>query len=418
MLSPAHRGAFAFLRSSRTVQRSWAPNTDPLYRPLPARPPHAGGEIAVQFLGAPAEFAALAPEWNRLHEQAAAASVFNSWIWQYHWWQVYGGAQPLRMLVALERGAMVGILPVYIHTQRALGARVRLLRFVGTGGDTGPDDLGPVLAPGREASAAAALANALLRVAQTDVYLFSDIDPDSLFAEALGAAAGAAGLAVLTGPAQRISFIRLPATWDAFLKALPSKRRSGIRGARAKLLATHPDARFFVWHDPARLDHAVDRLAALHRKRWQAARASHSFASAQYMDFHRGLMHSLMRRGWLRLYCLEIGGELRAITYCYRLRNRVFCMQAGFDPEFAGVAPGAVLLGYAIEHAIAEGNEVFDFLRGEHMYKGQLANGTREARYAAAFRPNARALAYRLRRVHLPAWKARLYGRPVPTIEW
>ncbi|HET7363234.1 MAG TPA: GNAT family N-acetyltransferase [Burkholderiales bacterium] len=400
------------------MERSSAPDTDPPIRPLPARPLHAGGEIAVQFLTAPAEFAALAPEWNRLHEEAAAASVFNSWIWQYHWWQVYGSAQPLRVLVALERGAMVGILPVYIQAKRALGVRARLLRFVGTGGDTGPDDLGPVLAPGREARAAAALANALLRVAHTDVYLFTDIDPDSLFAQALTDAAGAAGLRVMSGLAQRISFIRLPASWDAFLKALPSKRRSGIRCARAKLLATHPDAHFFVWDEPARLDRAIDRLAALHRKRWQAAGASHSFATAQYMDFHRGLMHSLMRRGWLRLYCLEIGGELRAITYCYRLRNRVFCMQAGFDPAFARVAPGAVLLGYAIQHAIAEGNEVFDFLRGEHMYKDQLANGTREARYAAAFRPNARALAYRLRRVHLPAWKARLHGGALPTIEW
>jgi CelD/BcsL family acetyltransferase involved in cellulose biosynthesis len=386
-----------------------APNT---------RPPHAGGEIAVQFLTAPAAFAALAPEWNSLHEEAAAASVFNSWIWQYHWWQVYGGVQPLRVLVALERGAMVGILPVYIDTKSALGVRVRLLRFVGTGSDTGPDDLGPVLAPRREASAAAALANALLRVAQTDVYLFTDIDPDSVFVQALSDAAGAAGLTVMNGLAQRISFIRLPATWDAFLKALPSKRRSGIRSARAKLLAAHPEARFFVWDDPARLDYAIDCLAALHRKRWQAAGTSHSFATAQYMDFHRGLMHSLMRRGWLRLYCLEIGGALRAMTYCYRVRNRVFCMQAGFDPDFANVAPGAVLLGHAIEHAIGEGHEVFDFLRGEHMYKDQLANGTRETRYVTAFRPNARASAYRLRRIHLPAWKARLHGKPAPEIEW
>ena len=399
------------------MQRSRLLNTDSAFRPLPVRP-HANGDIAIQFITSAEDFARLAPEWNRLHEQANAASVFNSWIWQYQWWQVYGAEQPLRILLALEHGTIVGILPVYIQTKRTLGVRMRMLRFVGTGGDTGPDDLGPVLAPRREMSAAAALASALLRVAHTDVYLFTDIDPDSVFVERLNAATGAAGLTVMSGLAERISFIRLPPTWDAFLKALPSKRRSGIRCARAKLLATHPGARFFVWDDPARLDHAIECLAALHRKRWQAAGATHSFATPQYMDFHRGLMHSLMRRGSLRLYCLEIDGELRAITYCYRLRNRVFCMQAGFDPDFAGVAPGAVLLGYAIEHAIGEGNEVFDFLRGDHMYKNQLANGTRETRYVAAFRPNARALAYRLRRVQLPAWKARLEGKPLPEIEW
>jgi CelD/BcsL family acetyltransferase involved in cellulose biosynthesis len=379
---------------------------------------HPGGEIAVQFLTSADEFAALAPEWNTLHEQAAVASIFNSWIWQYHWWQVYGAEQSLRLLVALERGVTVGILPLHVHTTRALGVPVRVLRFVGTGGDTNPDDLGPLLAPGREESASVALANAALRITQPDVYLFTDIDPESLFKQALLHAAAATGFATMTGVGERIPFVRLPSSWDAFLKGLPSKRRSGIRCARAKLHAAHPGARFFVWSDPAHLDEAIDRLAFLHRKRWQAAGQEHSFTSRQYMDFHRGLMHSLMRRGWLRLYCLEIDGELRAISYCYRVRNGVFCMQAGFDPDYARVAAGAVLLGHAIEHAIAEGNELFDFLRGEHMYKAQLANGTRETNYIALFRPNARSLAYRLRHIHLPAWKARLERRPIPKIEW
>lgn len=377
---------------------------------------HPGGEVAVQFLTSADEFATLAPEWNALHEQAAVASVFNSWIWQYHWWQVYGAEQSLRLLVALERGATIGILPLHIHTTRALGLPVRLLRFVGTGGDTNPDDLGPLLAPGREESAAAALANAALRITQPDVYLFTDIDPESLFKQALMQAAAASGFAVMTGVAERIPLVRLPQDWDAFLKGLPSKRRSGIRCARAKLLAAHPDARFFVWSDPARLDQAIDQLAFLHRKRWQAAGQEHSFTSRQYMDFHRGLMHSLMRRGWLRLYCLEIDGEPRAISYCYRMRNGVFCMQAGFDPDYARVAPGAVLLGHAIEHAIGEGNEVFDFLRGEHRYKDQLASGYRNTLGVRVFRNTPGALAYRLRRIWLPQWKARLYRRPPPKL--
>src|SRR5512142_1429842 len=73
------------------------------------------GEIAVQFLTSTEEFARLAPEWNRVHAKAAAASVFNSWLFQYQWWQVYGAGQPLRILVALEHGETVGILALYIQ---------------------------------------------------------------------------------------------------------------------------------------------------------------------------------------------------------------------------------------------------------------------------------------------------------------
>src|SRR3954471_9066215 len=123
----------------------------------------AGRELAVQFLTSNEEFARLAQEWNRLHASAKAASVFNSWLFQYQWWQVYGADQPLRILVALERGEAVGILALYLQTLTVLGLPVRVLRFVGAGADTHPDDLGPVLAPGKEERVALKLAQAALR---------------------------------------------------------------------------------------------------------------------------------------------------------------------------------------------------------------------------------------------------------------
>jgi CelD/BcsL family acetyltransferase involved in cellulose biosynthesis len=397
------------------VHRSLAPNTDPVFRPLPARPPHAGGDIAVQFLTAPAEFAALAPEWNRLHENAVAASVFNSWIWQYHWWQVYGAGQPLRILVALEHGQTLGILALYIQTIRVLGVRVRLLRFVGSGGDTHPDDLGPVLAPGREDAVARSLAQAMLHVSDADVLLFTDIDPRSPLPRALEHAAAAAGRQPLAGTSERIAYIDLPRSWSQFLRSLTSDRRTRLKSARRKAEARHR-VRFFAWQDAAALDGAVERLAELHQRRWRDAGGSESFATPQYLEFHRGIMKAALPRGWLRLYCLELDGDIAAMTYCYRFRNRTYLMQAGFDPARAKLKPGNVLLGYALEHAIGEGNEVFDFLRGEHRYKDQLATGYRDTLAVRIFRPTLRALAYRLRRIWLPSWKARLLGAPPPKL--
>ena len=141
--------------------------------PLPPARDTSGGDIAVQFLTSTEEFARLAPDWNRLHAQAVAASVFNSWLFQYQWWQVYGAGQPLRLLVALERGETVGILALYIQKVVMLGVPIRVLRFVGSGGDTHPDDLGPVLVPGRELTIASKLARAALRLSDFDVAVLS-----------------------------------------------------------------------------------------------------------------------------------------------------------------------------------------------------------------------------------------------------
>jgi len=376
----------------------------------------AGGDIAVQFLTSAEEFAALAPQWNRLHERASVASVFNSWIFQYQWWQVFGRGQPLRLLVALESGQPVGILALYIQTTRVARTRVRQLRFVGSGGDTSPDDLGPVIAPEREEEIALKLARGALRIAGADVVVLSDIDPRSVFTGALETAAAEMGRPSLTSPCERIAYTELPGSWTEFLKSLNSDRRSRIKSARRKVAAAHT-ARFFVWKDSASLDQAVDRLVELHRKRWDEAGGSQSFQTPEYVDFHRRIIKSTFPRGWLRLYCLELDGEIAAITYCYRFRNRVYLMQAGFDPDKSKSNPGKVLLGHALEHAIEEGNEVFDFLRGEHRYKDQLATGYRTTLCVRVFRNTLAGLVYRLQRVWLPLLKARVLRRPAPKLK-
>jgi CelD/BcsL family acetyltransferase involved in cellulose biosynthesis len=373
-------------------------------------------EIVVQFLTGTHDFAQLAEQWDRLHAQSPTASVFNSWIWLYQWWQTYGGHRPLRLLVALEGGEAVGMLALYIQTVELMGRPVRLLRLVGTGGDTYPDDLGPVLVAERENEVARKLAEAALCIGDVDVLAISDIDPRSRFPSALEEAAADGGHARVVTACERIAYTDLAPTWEQFLKTLTSDRRTRIRSARRKAQAAHA-MRFFVWDDAARLDRALDRLVELHRARWDAAGGSDSFASAQYVDFHRNVIKATFARGWLRLYCLELDGETAAITYCYRFRNRVYLMQAGFDPAKAKSNPGKVLLGYALEHAIGEGNQVFDFLRGEHRYKDQLATGHRTTLCVRVFRRTRSALAYRLMRIWLPLLKARLLLRPAPKLE-
>jgi CelD/BcsL family acetyltransferase involved in cellulose biosynthesis len=292
---------------------------------------------------------------------------------------------------------------------------VRIARFVGSGGDTYPDDLGPLFAAGAEERAGHALARAALAWSDVDLVLCTDIDPITAFPSALACAAAEKGRAFVQDTSERIAFIRLPASYAEFLTGLDSKRRYRLRGMRKKLNESYK-SRFFVWSDLGAVDRAVDRLAHLHRRRWEYSGGSESFTSAEYVEFHRRIIKACLQRGWLRLYCLEIEGELAAIYYAYRFRNSVYLMQTGFDPALRKSSPGSVLLGHALEHAIGEGNEVFDFLRGEYHYKNELANGMRETVFAAVYRPTLGALVHRLRRITLPLWKARLLRRPPPKL--
>jgi CelD/BcsL family acetyltransferase involved in cellulose biosynthesis len=351
------------------------------------------------------EFAALAQSWHELQQHAIGTSIFETFHFQHLWWKTYGKGRPLRVLVAMVGEAMVGILPLYVQTLRMMRYPVRLLRFVGNGGDTTPDDLGPILAAGHEASAARTLADAILQMPDWDVLHLPDMSPACPFTTGMAEAATRARLKTFAGRAERIAYLKLPPAWDDFLESLSSHRRKRIRYIRRRA-DTLCQARFFIWDDRAKLAEAFDRLAYLHHKRWDRAGKEHKFSSPEYLAFHRSLMDECMSRDQLRLYCLELSGQIAAMQYCYRFRNAVYVMQTGFDPDFSDA--GQILLTQMIESAIGEGNSVLDFLRGEHSYKEQFPSCARETVFLTALRNNPGAWAYRMRRQYMPKVKARL----------
>lgn len=372
--------------------------------------------VRVRVLQSTAEFEALDETWERLQSDAVITSVFETFGWQYLWWKTYGRDQPLKVLVATVKDKVVGLLALYIQTEAMLRYPVRLLRFVGTGGDTFPDDLGPLLARGHEDAVARAFADTVMELAGWDVLLLTDMDPACAFTKAIDGAAGTARLACLGGRTDRIAFLDLPGSWDDWLKSLSGDRRYRIRNIRKKLNAAYP-SRFFAWSDPATLNQGIDRLIQLHHKRWQSIGMPHSFNSPEYVGFHRAVMADCFKHDRLRLYCLELSGQIVAMYYFYRFRNRVYLMQSGFDPDYSKVKPGQVLLGHIVEHAISEGDTVLDFLKGDHQYKDELASGERETLYLTAFRPSPGAWVYRTRRIYLPELKAagrRLLARVRP----
>lgn len=351
--------------------------------------------------------AALGPVWCGLLERARVASVFLSWEWLHAWWRIYGKGDRLRVLVARRGENVLGILPVYVQKTRVQRVMpVRILRFVGTGGDTSPDDLDALLDPAHEATTARALAEYVVRkLGGWDVLWLTDMAQESAFRHALGEAIG--NRSGSAGVSARISYLLLPESWEAYLQAQHRDRRYTLRQTRRRIEA-QPGARLFLWDDSARLDQAIDRLVALHHLRWQGRDEGHAFSTPEYVAFHREVMHVCQERGWLRLYCLEIGGEIVAMFYFYRFRDGVYYFQGGFDPALSKLRPGLVLMGYAIEHSIGEGNRVFDMLRGEYEYKTQWAKERRQTYYHRAYRLSPAALAYRLRHELLPALKKQL----------
>jgi CelD/BcsL family acetyltransferase involved in cellulose biosynthesis len=353
-------------------------------------------------------FRSLQPEWECCFEASPHSKIFTTWEWLYRWWTHYGEGHRLRIVVARAEGRVAGILPLYLRETRVLRRiRASVGHFVGTGGDTSPDYLGVIADARREPDCSLALAEFAVRRLHWDGLDLSDMSPETPFERGLLAECSAMGGAARAALPAPIALVRLPGSFDAYLGTLSSVRRQGVRRKR-RLVERELGGRFFVWSDAERLDQAVDELVALHHRRWASRHGPHAFSTPQYVGFHRELMRECLRRGWLRLYVLAGNEGTLAMLYCYRFRGEVSFFQSGFDPLYERLGPGSVLMGYAIEDAIREGNAVFDMLKGDHDYKTAWANATGLTTSLWASRPSLRGRAFRLMKHQLPAMKARL----------
>jgi CelD/BcsL family acetyltransferase involved in cellulose biosynthesis len=111
-----------------------------------------------------------------------------------------------------------------------------------------------------------------------------------------------------------------------------------------------------------------DQLLRFHEARW--SNRSNTGALMRRADaFHREAAQAMLHHGTLRLYGLNIGGQIVAVLYGFRHRRRGYFYLMGFDAAFSKISPGVLLMIYAIEELIREEAISCEFLRGHEPFK-------------------------------------------------
>ncbi len=349
------------------------------------------------------DFAELEQAWRRLSGEDVNCSVFSGWDWQHLWWKHYGNAadkQRKLNIIVLYDGAfspdtVCAILPLYSQRIRFLKiGQATELRLLGTGGDTSPDYLGPLLSTSITEDCLKALCDAIATISW-DVLNFTDMRDSPLFLQALSEATNKVSRYQSKSLCSTIRYIDFNAGtehngdenkgFDHYLKQLSSNQRKQVKRRRRRFEASG-NTRFFVWPNDRSLDMAFDKLIHLHKLRWEEKSEDGSFNSQAYVEFHRSVMNALHIQDRLRLYCLEHDGDIMAMEYSYKWHNSIYSFQCGYDPKFSEHRPGQLLLNYSIESAIGENLEHYDLLKGDYSYKASAAKEQRNTRRHLAYR--------------------------------
>lgn len=120
-------------------------------------------------------------------------------------------------------------------------------------------------------------------------------------------------------------------------------------------------------------------LEVLHTRYWRSRGKQGSFASPFFGRFHRDLVATGTQAGYTRITRVTAGDSLVGYLYNLCWRNRVYFYNCGLNYGLLhkGDRPGVAALHAAIEQAIGEGRDEFDFLAGTQDYKTRMATRSR-----------------------------------------
>ncbi len=172
-------------------------------------------------------------------------------------------------------------------------------------------------------------------------------------------------------------YIDLPASFDEYLAGAGISLRSNFRRRRRNLQRDF-QAECVILEDPASLAQQFPVLLSLHAMRFAQRRMESAFLAPGVPAFHQRALQALGAQQLARLFLLKAGGEPVAALYGFSAGTTFQFYQCGMHPEWQRHGVGQVLIGNAIEYAIASGHRTFDFLRGGESYKTQWTPTFRE----------------------------------------
>ncbi len=319
-------------------------------------------------------FDALQSDWQRLTAQPRYKGLFNSWHWNRLWWQYYAHLGDLHILTVLDDNIVRAIAPFYVTTTTALRFHsVKTLRFIGSGGDTSPDDLDVLLDDSNQQAVVKELCTHLTQMTEIKRYELKDLPEGSAFLHEFLTMAHSKELPEVQLVNESRLTATLPGSTVDYMKQLSRNTRKHWK-RRQRNLDKAGLAKFYLCQTPDEVHSTLDRLIKLHHSRRNSKNDTGSFNSLTYINFHRELMLQLLQRGELRLLSLTLDDQIIAIEYAFAVDGILNFFQTGFDPSFEHLSPGHLLMTHLIDASIKQGVTGMDLLKGNYEYKSSYAN--------------------------------------------
>jgi CelD/BcsL family acetyltransferase involved in cellulose biosynthesis len=301
----------------------------------------------------------LLPEWGKLFRADPEATPFVSPGYARAWWTHWGEGSRPWILTVHDGEEVIGLAA---FTMRRRGP-LRIVRVYGEK----PADYWDVLAlPERRDEVTRAVVDAVARRrGQWDALALKRLPSGSH----TGGAFSRSGLRLRANSPEPYPVLELPSTFDDYLAALPSSRRSNLRRHLRRLDEGELELRDV--REPEALSEAIDRWQRFRVEQWNdtGRELDPDHASSLFRDFTLDVALELAPAGLCLVWELLRDGEPVATYVNFADDRRFYFYLGGFLPSVARLGIGKIVIAHGIRTSIEAGRREYDFLMGSEQYK-------------------------------------------------
>ena len=307
-------------------------------------------------------FGEMQPSWEGLLSVCPVNTIYLTPQWQETWWNTYGQGRQ-----------MAGF---YLEGSEGVTAIASLSRCNGVASLLGSPETFDyndfLIRPGYEGTFFPRLLARLGEEGLETLTLYS-LRESSPTLEYLPPLARREGYSVEIAEEDVAPGVDLPESWDAYLGLLSRKDRHELRRKMRRLEGLDD----WRWYGVDGEEQVTERLDDFLRLMRLSDPEKSEFMTPQRERFFHDIARRTAQLGLIRLFFMEIRGQLVAASLCFDYGPTRLLYNSGYDPEFGYYSVGLLLNALCLRDAIDQGREYFDFLRGSEPYKYHLGGRNR-----------------------------------------
>jgi CelD/BcsL family acetyltransferase involved in cellulose biosynthesis len=285
------------------------------------------------------------------------SSIFVLPVWLQAWWAIFGEEYELSLHSVWQNGELIGIAPLMRRGEEAF--------FLGSPDVC--DYLDFITVPGKEKEFLQGLLPELKRQKIGRLELYAQ-RPDSVIFQGLFLSELDLAYRGQFWREDQSYEIILASTWDDYLALLNKKQRHEVRRKMRRLENEALGYRYRIIGEGLALEDYMPDFFDLFQQNPEKA----VFLTEKMEQYFRLMIAGTARAGLARFGLLEVDGVMVAAVFFFDYQGRIYLYNSGYLSEYAALSVGLLSKIHCLKDSIAGGKQVFDFLKGQEVYKSRL----------------------------------------------